>query len=162
MNFDTETAAQYAAEKLDSMLERAERDTAAAIGGNDIPTAVGHFAKLRDAVRGLQDKMTLLQKHIDMMSQELLPTLFGNQDVKTIKIDNIGTVTINDRWTASMPDRAKGMEWLRETGNEGLIIETVSAQTLGAFAKELALKGDPLPGEVFKVTAVPYVSIRQR
>ena len=32
-------------------------------------------------------------------------------------------VTVNQRWVASMPDKTQvGMDWLRETGNEGLII----------------------------------------
>ena len=37
MNFDTETAARYAGEKLALMLERAQRDSTEVIQKNDIP-----------------------------------------------------------------------------------------------------------------------------
>jgi hypothetical protein len=159
MNFDTETAGQYACEKLDLLLQRAERDTAEAVAKNDIPTAVVHFAKFRTLVRLLAEKMTALQKHVDSMSYELLPTMFDNQGVKTIKIDDVGRVTINVRWNASMIDKAAGLEWLRSTGNDGLIIETVNASTLAGFAKERALEGKPLPDDVFTVGTAQLVSI---
>ena len=51
------------------------------------------------------------------------------------------------------------MDWLRATGNEGIIIETVNAQTLAAFAKTQALAGKPLPDETFTVGVAPYTSI---
>ena len=55
-----------------------------------------------------------------------------------------------------MPDKQAGMDWLRTTGNDGLIIETVNAQTLAAFAKTQALAGSPLPDQVFEVGVAPY------
>lgn len=159
MKFDTQTAAEYAGQKLDSLIERSKRDTAEAVERNDIPTAVTYFHELRETVRGLQAKMSLLQSAIDGLSQELLPTMFTNQGVKTIKVDNVGRVSINDRWSASMLDKETGMNWLRSTGNGGLIIETVNAQTLGAFAKDETVKGKPLPDDIFTVKSTPYVSI---
>jgi hypothetical protein len=58
-----------------------------------------------------------------------------------------------------MKDKTQGMDWLRETGNEGLIIATVNASTLAAFAKTQAIAGDPLPDAVFDVGVAPYTSI---
>jgi hypothetical protein len=159
MKFDTKTAAEYAGQKLDSLLERATRDTEEALATNDIPTAVTYFDELRDTVKGLAEKLSNLQKHLDALSMEQLPTMFANQDVKTIKLENVGRVTVNVRWSASMPDKEMGLGWLRQTGNQGLIIETVNSQTLGAFAKEETAQGRPLPSEVFKVTSTPYISI---
>lgn len=161
MNFDTEIAARYAAEKLDLLLARATRDSTAVITQNDIPSAVTYFAKLRDIVKDLAAKTAALQKHVDTLSYELLPTMFGNQDVKSIKVEGVGNVTINDRWSASMLKKDEALAWLRETGNQGIIIETVNAQTLGAFAKDEAHHQRPLPSEIFKVSQTPYVSIRQ-
>lgn len=159
MNFDTETAADYAGKKLDSLLERATRDTAEIIGRADIPSAVVYFAQLKDTVKELAEKLSALQKHVDSISYDMLPTMFGNQDVKTIKVEGVGRVSINDRWSASMLSKERGLGWLRGSGNEGLIIETVNAQTLGAFAKEESKNGRPLPDDIFKVSATPYVSI---
>ena len=102
MNFDTRTAAGYAADKLDSLLERAQRDTTEVVQTNDIPKTVAHFAALQDTVDDLAKKISALKKHVDSLSYEILPTMFANQNVKTIKLDNIGRVTVNVRWTASM------------------------------------------------------------
>ena len=159
MQFDTQTAAEYAAKKLDSLLERAARDSAAIVEQADIPETVRHFSELRDIVQDLATKMTALQAHINQLSYELIPTMFSNQGVKTIKVDDVGRATINDRWSASMLNKDRGMGWLRETGNDGIIIETVNSQTLGAFAKEQTLAGKPLPQDVFKVSSTPFVSI---
>ena len=159
MKFDTKTAAGYAADKLDSLLERAQRDTTEVVQTNDIPTTVAHYAALQDTVDDLKKKLSALQKHVDALSYEILPTMFSNQDVKTIKLDNIGRVTVNVRWTASMLNKEKSMEWLRTSGNEGLIIETVNAMTLASFAKTETLAGKPLPDYLFKVGTAQHMSI---
>ena len=159
MKFDTKTAAGYAADKLDSLLERAQRDTTEVVQTNDIPTTVAHYAALQDTVDDLKKKLSALQKHVDALSYEVLPTMFSNQDVKTIKLDNVGRVTVNVRWTASMLNKEKGMEWLKTSGNEGLVIETVNAMTLAAFAKSETLAGRPLPDFLFKVGTAQHMSI---
>ena len=159
MRFDTQLAARYAGDKLDSLIERATRDTAEIVATADIPQTVAYFAELRALVKDLQAKQSLLQAHIDLLSQELIPTMFQNQNTKTITVENVGRVTVNDRWTASMVDKEAAFGWLRQTKNDGIIIETVNAQTLGAFAKEEALNKRPLPSDIFKVQSTPYTSI---
>jgi hypothetical protein len=159
MQFDTQTAAQYAGQKLDSLLERATRDTTEVVERADIPEAVAYFAELRDTVKELAEKTSALQKHVDELSQQILPTLFTNANVKTIKVNGVGRVSINDRWSATMLNKERGLGWLRGSGNEGLIIETVNAQTLGAFAKEEVMAGRSLPDNIFRVSATPYTSI---
>jgi hypothetical protein len=161
MKFDTKTAADYAGQKLTCLLERATRDTAEITEASDIPAAVIYFAELRDIIEGLQTKMSALQEHIKLLSMQILPTMFTNQDVKTIHVTGVGRVSINVRWSASMVSKETGMDWLRSTGNDGLIIETVNGMTLGAFAKEEALRGKPLPEAIFKVSTSPYTSVTQ-
>ena len=159
MNYDTSLAAQYAGTKLDSLINRAHRDTMELVEKADIPLIVKHFAALRTEYRALKDKIEKLESEVNDLSYNLIPTMFDAQNVKTIKIDDVGRTTVNQRWVASMPDKSAGMDWLRVTGNEGLIIETVNAQTLAAFAKTQALAGSPLPEEVFTVGVAPYTSI---
>jgi hypothetical protein len=159
MKFDTQTAASFAAEKLNSFLERAERDTTEIVQKNDIPATVTHFAILRDTVKDLAERVSALQKHVDSLSYEILPTMFSNQNVKTITLPDIGRVTVNVRWAASMINKTQSMEWLRTNGNEGLIIETVNAGTLASFAKAEALAGHPLPDHLFKVGTAQHISI---
>ena len=159
LRFDTQVAADYAGQKLDSLLERTTRDINEVVERNHIPSAVAYFAELRDTVKELADKVIALQKHVEGLSYEILPTMFTNQNVKTIKIKDVGRVSINDRWSASMLSKERGLGWLRGSGNEGLIIETVNAQTLGAFAKDETKAGRSLPEDIFRVSATPYVSI---
>ena len=159
MDYDTALAAQHAGTKLDTLVLRAHRDTMELIEKADIPTVVKHFDALRTEYRALKDKLTKLENEVNDLSYNLIPTMFDAQDVKTIKIDGVGRVTVNQKWAASMPDKQAGMSWLRATGNGGLIIETVNSSTLAAFAKSQALEGKPLPSDTFEVGVAPYTSI---
>ena len=159
MHDDTHAAAGSAADSLDAFFDRAMRDTQEVVAYNDIPIAVGHFAELRDMVDLVAEKVSALQDHIRSLSYETLPTMMGNQNVKTIKLDDIGRVSVNVRWSATMLNKDKGMEWLIKTGNEGLIIETVNSSTLSAFAKAETLAGRPLPDAIFKVGTAQHISI---
>ena len=159
MDFAAETAAGYAAQKLDLLLERAQRETTEIIQQNDIPSAVTHFAELRDRTKDLAERVSALQKLVDSLSYEILPTMMGNQNVKTINIENVGRVSVNVRWSATMLNKEAGMQWLRDTGNDGLIIATVNAGTLSSFAKTETLAGKPLPSDIFKVGTAQHISI---
>jgi hypothetical protein len=161
MQFDTLTSAQYVARNLDNLLERAQRDTQEVLSRNNIPETVAYFAKLKATVQELQARLSEMQKHIDLLSGELIPTMFTNQDVKTIRVDDIGLVTVNDRWSCMMLKPDDGLAYLRETQNGGLIKETVHPQTMGAHARSESEAGRPLPEEIFKVSQTPYVSIRK-
>ena len=159
MQDDTHAAAGSAADTLDAFFDRATRDTQDIVARNDIPTAVTHFAELRDMVDLVAEKVTALQDHIRSLSYEILPTMMGNQNVKTITVEGLGRVSVNVRWSAMMLNKDQGMQWLRETGNDGLIIETVNAQTLSSFAKAETLAGKPLPETLFKVGTAQHISI---
>ena len=159
MEFDTLTSATYVARNLKNLLERASRDTTEVIEKGNIPDAAVYFAELSATVEALQKDMSALQKHITGISQELLPTLFQNQRTKTIKIEGVGRFTINDRWTASVLKPDEAMAYVRNSGNEGMIKESVHPMTLGAWAKDEYLAKRPLPSDVFKVTATPYTSM---
>ena len=159
MKFDTQTAARFAGEKLDLFLARVVRDTAEVIERADIPETVAYFADLRDVIDDLRSKTSVLNGHVETLSHEFIPIMFTNANVKTITIPGVGRVTVKVSWSASMPNKATGLDWLRQTKNEGLIIETVNARTLGAFAKEQALAGQPLPSDIFKVAPLNFVSI---
>jgi hypothetical protein len=160
---DTLTDANLATAYLMRALKGLIRDTLKVLAEKDIPAAVAHFAEARAAVKALNAQVTELQKHIDSLSYQALPTMFANAKpaVKSINVDGVGRVTVNDHWSASILNREAGFDWLRKTGNEGLIIETVNAQTLGAFAKEEVKAKRPLPDDIFKVTARPYISIEK-
>ena len=159
MNFDTKTAADYAGQKLDLVLARAIRDSSEIIERANLSETVIYFAELREVVQHLAAKTSMLTKHVEELSQEFIPTMFMNQHVKSFTVPGLGRATINVRWNASLINKDKAFDWLRSTGNDGLIIETVNSQTLGAFAKTETMAGHPLPSEIFKVGSSSFVSI---
>jgi hypothetical protein len=158
---NSHNAAALISAYLIELLERLSKDTFNVLTKGDIPAAVAHYAEARATVKRLTAQLTEVQKHVDNLSYQALPTMFANANVTSIKIDGVGRATVNDHWSASILNREAGFDWLRKTGNEGLIIETVNAQTLGAFAKEEVKAKRPLPDDIFKVTARPYISIEK-
>jgi hypothetical protein len=156
---DTKAAAQLADGHLSETLERMVKESYELIEKKDLPATISHFAEAREIVRELIRRAEELKEHIDRLSHELLPTMFENSSVKTINVVGVGRATVNDHWFVSLVDKQTGLDWLRLTGNEGLIIETVNSQTLGAFAKEEVKAKRSLPDDIFRVYTQPYISI---
>lgn len=159
MEYDCRLSAEYASAKLDKLVNRVHRDTLALVEQADIPNLVRHFDAVRTEYRSLKEKIEKLEAEVNLLSYEIIPTMFSSQGVTSIKVEGTGRVTTSVRWNASMPDKQAGMDWLRSTGNDGLIIETVNAGTLSAFAKSSALEGKPLPSDLFNVGQLTYTSI---
>lgn len=165
MEYDTRVSAEFAGAKLDKLVNRVHRDTLALVETADIPAIVKHFDAVRVEYDALYDKVSKLKAEIDELSYNIIPTMFNNQSVKTIKIEGVGRTTVNVRWSASVQKEvgmSGALDWCRSTGNEGLIIETINSSTLSAFAKTQALDGKPLPDNVFNVTQLNYVSITKK
>ncbi len=125
--------------------------------------------KLADALRGwwvvrnsyeaLDEARKELNTLIEEMSRVNLPEIMAEEDVKTITLDDIRRrFTVNVRVGCSMPDKDIGFAWLKANGHGGLIQETVNAQTLAAFAKNMAAEKKDLPPDIFKITTMNYVS----
>ena len=162
MKDETQVIGDCAVSRLDKLLQDVEQETLAVVLQNDLPTTVVHYDAFDKLVVSLKKRISALEKHRDSLSYETLPTMFTNQNVKTINVVGVGRVTVNVRWTASMLDKQKGLEWLRTSGNEGLIQETVNAGTLSSFAKGETLAGHPLPDYLFKVGTAQHISITKK
>lgn len=150
---------------LETVTGAIRQDTEKVLLTNDPIEVVKHF----DALRKSQERVKVARKALEEMADDLsivkIPLLFGNKSVKTMNIEGVGRVTVAYRWNASIIDDPKkgkkiGMDWLRKNGAASLITETVNAQTLAAYAKELfESKEQDLPAELFKVGQAPYTSI---
>jgi hypothetical protein len=67
---------------------------------------------------------------------------------------------VSQRWSASILDKELGHRWLHDNGHGGLIIPTVNASSLSAFAKDLMEnEGKELPEHIFKTGRLTYTSI---
>jgi hypothetical protein len=108
--------------------------------------------KARKAIDDLEDRLS----HVDV------PDAFRREGIKTVSVDDVGRVTVAYKWGCSIVDGKKpeSFNWLREGGNGGIIIETINAQTLAAFAKnEVEVNGKELPTDLFTTSLRPYTSI---
>lgn len=130
-------------------------------GRRSLPELLRFFYYIREAHDALDTERKAVNAQIEFISRTIAPQLMDEQQVKTITLTDIKRrFTVNSRVSASMADKDRGLQWLRDNGHEGLIQETVNASTLSAFAKSLVEEtGEELPSEIFKLSTLLYTSI---
>jgi hypothetical protein len=135
-------------------------DTDATLALHNHVELIRHYNHLRLATAEIKEAREALAEMEERLSRESIPDIFREHGIKTTTIEGVGRVTVSYRFSCSMLDKEMGLNWLRESGNEGIIIETVNASTLAAFAKTmLEEKGEELPTTIFKTGTSPYTSI---
>lgn len=128
-----------------------------------LPEALRLWYDISQQYEELDKARKELYAQIEQMSRATLPEMLDESDVKTITLELDGgrkvRFTKNARVSCSMVDKEGGMNWLRESGNEALIQETVNSSTLSAFAKQYVEdEGRDLPPEMFKMSTLNYIS----
>jgi len=134
-------------------------ETTEAIASNDHVTVIKHYDQLRQITAQIKEAREALGQIEEKLSREQVPDVMRAHNIKNITIEGVGRVTLGRRWSASMPDKEAGFEWLRGNGHGGVIQETVNAQTLGALAKEMNEEGEELPAPTFTTNVMTYTSI---
>ena len=97
MKTETQVIGDCAVKRLERILADVERETTEVVQQGDIPSIAIHFSAFRELTRSLKARVAALEKHVDSLSYEIMPTLFTNANVKTINVIGLGTVTINVR-----------------------------------------------------------------
>ena len=142
------------------MQEQVEEDTRQVLIKADTYEMVQHFVDLRDVGEDIKIVRKSLEIVEDRLSHSEIPDHFNRLKIKTVTYDDIGRVSIGHKWSCSMIDKQVGFQWIRGNGHGGLIIETVNASTLAAFAKNLSeTEGKSLPQDKFTTSINPYTSI---
>jgi hypothetical protein len=119
---------------------------------------------LYDAVRNLDEQLDeakkALSKALTHLSVSVLPQKFQEEGVSTLTMKELGArFTVNTRVTASMTDKERAMEWLREGGHGDIIVPTINSSTLSKFASEYVLEqGQDLPDGLFKISTIQHMS----
>jgi hypothetical protein len=134
-------------------------ETNEAISTNDPVQVIKHYDKVRQITALIKESREALAGIEERLSREHVPSIMRAHNIKTTTIEGVGRVSLGTRWSASMPDKGAGFEWLRANGHGGVIQETVNAQTLGALAKELNEEGFELPSPTFTTGIMTYTSI---
>lgn len=108
---------------------------------------------LKTQIDQLEDDLRSLKQRYDDLRMRRLPDLMNALDLvgpdgkASFTHASGARVHLTHRVRAHVPAELQPdfFAWLRANGHGGLIKETVHAQTLGSFAKELLENGRPLP-----------------
>lgn len=92
-----------------------------------------------------------IQAEYDKLRLFDIPNAMAEDDLTSIK-GEFGRCTLTADLSVSTPDKLALHKWLKDTGNESLIVPTVNAQTLKAFVKEQLRNGEELPEEIMKIS----------
>ena len=106
--------------------------TSEAIATNDPVQVIKHYDKLRQVTAQIKEAREAFAQIEEKLSREQVPEIMRAHNIRTTTIEGVGRVSLGTRWSASMPDKQAGFEWLRGNNHGGVIQETVNAQTLGA------------------------------
>lgn len=159
MRQETAVYLKTVCDSLASIAGHIRNDTDEVVAADDPVEVIRHYNQLRIAVEQIKEAREALKEIEERLSREQVPDVMRKNGIKTTTIEGVGRVSLGTRWSASMPDKGAGMDWLRKNGHGGIIIETVNASTLGAFAKELNQQGLELPVPEFKTSVLTYTSI---
>ena len=130
----------------------------------NLSEACRYYKSLKDAYDVLDDHRKNIYNQVEALSRQILPEMMEEEDVSTITLDfedgSKYRFTKNQRTSCSIIDKDGAYKWLRETGNEALIVETVNSSSLSSFASHyLKDEGKDLPADYFKQSALIYTSV---
>jgi len=159
MQLDTLNQLYEACQGLISATSHVRKDTDEVVASQDHIEVIKHYDQLRLLTAKIKESREALEQIEMKLSREQVPDVLRAHGIRTITVEGVGRVSLGTRWSASMPDKEAGFDWLRANEHGGVIQETVNAQTLGALAKELNSEGLELPAPTFTTNIMTYTSI---
>lgn len=156
---DTMLQLEGVCKDLQRLTERVRNETNEVVSSTDHVEIIKHYDATRKVTALIKESREALAGIEERLSREQVPHALRSNHIKTITVEGVGRVSLGTRWSASMPDKLAGFEWLRANNHGGVIQETVNAQTLGALAKELNEDGVELPQPTFVTNLMTYTSI---
>jgi len=117
-------------------------------------TLVDKIKKMRefkDIIDDLEEQVKAIRADYDQLRLHDIPNMMAEQgDTRSIT-GEFGRCTLTTDLSVKVLHRVELHKWLEEGGNGSLIVPTVNAQTLKAFAKEQLQNGEQLPGEILEI-----------
>jgi len=120
------------------------------------------FFMLDVGYKGLDDARKKVYHVLDFMDKTLVPKAFEREELDSVRVPEIArSFNLSKQRTASMLDKPRGFEWLRDNGLGELVTETVNAQTLAkALSEYIAEKAKDPPEDIFKYST--YYTVGHR
>jgi hypothetical protein len=121
-----------------------------------LPQLARHISGLREELDRLTAERAALSKLYDWFTINLVPEKMAEQDIQSMKIENVGRLQLRpDAWVRTV-DKDALFEWVRKNKFDSVITETINAGTLKALIKSQINDCDDIPPED-AVTYTPYV-----
>lgn len=119
------------------------------------------YARLKASTDALKKTMTKLNALAQHQQYNVVPNIMKANGIRNFTDDELMVrFGISSRWSCKILDKPLGYQWLRENGAEALIVETVNAQTLGAFAGSRAEdEGLDMPEGIFEAKQASYATV---
>jgi hypothetical protein len=93
------------------------------------------------------------------MKNKVLPEAMERMSIPSITLGDT-EFSRTSRTSASFTDTPKGMDWLRDIGEDALIKETVHHATLSSFITNYLKDNAMDPPPFVKVATMPYVKMK--
>ena len=154
-------AALFAIAKASALLDDEVKET---ISADSPPELVRTYADLREQADEMREAVSHLSKLEQNLSYQEIPLAFDRAGIQNVRVTGYGLVGLTRRWSCSFLEGKKedGFSYLRGTGQGGMIIETVPASTLGAWAHAVTDEtGNEPPDDIFKTSIARSVSLRR-
>lgn len=109
----------------------------------------------------LETQLSTVNKALDALRLGEIPTLMESLGVKNTTFEGLGRVQLATDIYASTREgqKAAAMQWLRDTGYEGMITETYNTSSLKALFRRQLKEGVDIPENIFNVTPFVRASI---
>jgi len=130
---------------------------------NKLTLMAQELRALKDRKEAIAAEEKEVNKRIKALTEHELPEYMEEQDIDKVTIDGVGTLFIQQQVYANVKadNRAGLYDWLRDTGNEAMIVDWVFPQSLKAFCKDQLANGQALP-EMVDAHYVPTAMLRRK
>lgn len=110
---------------------------------------------LQDDLDAIAESKKEIQDRYDKLRLFEIPAVMAEMESATSVKGAFGRCTLTtDLGVKVLVDKGTLHQYLKDSGNEALIVPTVNAQTLKAFVKEQMINGRPVPDNI--VEARPF------
>lgn len=137
-----------------------EATTTAINAGLDTNDLVRVFNTSRMKAEAVGDTLSRFNKIVGELSAKTIPERFAAEKIKTIKLEDVGRISVSYRKSASIIPEKKmeAMDWFR-TNDPDIITETINSSTLAAWVGSEYIEKNLDPPEFVKFSTSPYTSI---
>ena len=154
----TETLEQLSA-RIEQLAEEADLVASELERQNDLVALLSFFSKLKEEYAALDGARKKFYHALNKLDKEVLPKMFEDSGMDKVRIPELERSFYPlSKGSASMVDKVRAYEWLRQNGADHLITETVNSSTLAAFVKDMIQECNvEPPADVIKYN--PYTII---